>query len=134
MKQTEGIFTRLEPLLNEKECQQCHGTNHVVRGVTWVSLKPELMSLQAQHSSVELSHIQSEISEIVCSTLAASFRNIMVSGEGPLMDTLINRTSALPFIECVQVYDRFGDLHFGIEKNVAQARCRSSRNFKSGAD
>jgi hypothetical protein len=29
----DGIFTRLEPLLNEKECQQCHGTNHTVRGV-----------------------------------------------------------------------------------------------------
>jgi class 3 adenylate cyclase len=113
-----GIFTRLEPLFNEKECQQCHGTNHTVRGVTWVSLKPDLMALDAHGSPVELSRIQSEVSEIVCNTLAASFRNIMVSGEGPLMDTLINRTSALPFIERVQVYDRFGDLHFGFEKNV----------------
>jgi len=113
-----GIFTRLEPLVNEKECQQCHGTNHTVRGVTWVSLKPDLMSLHMQNASGSLSHIQSEVSEIVCSTLAAGFRNIMVSGEGPLMDTLVNRTSALPFIERVQVYDRFGELHFGIEKNV----------------
>jgi len=116
-----GIFTRLEPLINEKECQQCHGTNHTVRGVTWVSLKPDLMALDAHGSPVELSRIQSEVSEIVCNTLAAGFRNIMVSGEGPLMDTLINRTSALPFIERVQVYDRFGDLHFGIEKNVRKA-------------
>jgi adenylate cyclase len=114
----DGIFTRLEPLLNEKECQQCHGTNHTVRGVTWVSLKPDLMSLHTQDSPAELSRIQSEVGEIVCGTLAAGFRNIMVSGEGPLMDTLINRTSALPFIERVQVYDRFGDLHFGVEKNV----------------
>jgi len=113
-----GVFTRLEPLINEKECQQCHGTNHTVRGVTWVSLKPDLMALDAHGSPVELSRIQSEVSEIVCNTLADGFRNIMVSGEGPLMDTLINRTSALPFIERVQVYDRFGDLHFGLEKNV----------------
>ncbi len=112
------VFTRLEPLINEKECQQCHGTNHSVRGVTWVSLKPDLMSLAGNSSPVQLSRIRSEVSEIVCNTLAAGFRNIMVSGEGPLMDTLINRTSALPFIERVQVYDRFGELHFGVEKNV----------------
>lgn len=116
-----GVFTRLEPLINEKECQQCHGTNHTVRGVTWVSLKPELMTLQTQNSGTDLTRIQSEISEIVCSTLAAGFRNIMVSGEGPLMDTLINRTSALPFVERIQVYDRFGDLHFGYEKNIEKS-------------
>lgn len=114
----EETFTRLEPLINDKECQPCHGTNHTVRGVTWVSLQPDLISFQTQSSHVELSKAQSEISEIVCNTLAAGFRNIMVSGEGPLMDTLINRTSALPFIERIQVYDRFGDLHFGVEKNV----------------
>ena len=73
------------------------------------------------HSSDNVSSIQSEIAGIVCNTLAAAFRNIMVSGEGPLMDTLINRTSALPFIERIQVYDRFGDLHFGIEKNVQKS-------------
>jgi hypothetical protein len=82
----DGIFTRLEPLLNERECQQCHGINHAVRGVTWVSLKPDLMSLHAQNSPAELSRIQSEVGEIVCTALTASFRNIMVSGEGPLMD------------------------------------------------
>jgi len=42
----------------------------------------------------------------------------MVSGEGPLMDTLINHTSMLPFVQRVQVYDSFGDLHFGAEKDV----------------
>ena len=113
------VFTRLEPLLNDKECQQCHGANHTVRGVTWVTLKPELM--KAHESGIineNFSQIQSEVSEIVCNTLAASFRNIMVSGEGPLMDTLINRTSALPFVERIQVYDRFGDLHFGFGKNI----------------
>ncbi|MGA9408482.1 MAG: HAMP domain-containing protein, partial [Bacteroidota bacterium] len=114
----ESIFTRLEPLINEKACQPCHGVNHVVRGVTWVSLKPESISFPPQRSTGDLSPIQSEVSEIVCATLAAGFRNIMVSGEGPLMDTLINRTSALPFIDRIQVYDRFGELHFGIEKNV----------------
>jgi adenylate cyclase len=113
------VFTRLEPLLNDKECQQCHGGNHSVRGVTWVTLKPELMNAHGNGSiNEDFSQIQSEVSEIVCNTLAASFRNIMVSGEGPLMDTLINRTSALPFIERIQVYDRFCDLHFGLEKNI----------------
>jgi adenylate cyclase len=117
------VFTRLEPLLNDKECQQCHGGNHTVRGVTWVSLKPELMNALTQNSfNNESSNIPSGVSELVCSTLAASFRNIMVSGEGPLMDTLINRTSALPFIERIQVYDRFGDLHFGVEKNLQKPK------------
>jgi adenylate cyclase len=84
-----------------------------------VTLKPELINVHGNRSIDEnFSQIQSEVSEIVCNTLAASFRNIMVSGEGPLMDTLINRTSALPFIERIQVYDRFGDLHFGLEKNI----------------
>lgn len=113
------LFTRLEPLLNEKECQQCHGANHAVRGVTWVSLKPEFMSTHAPESSDhDPWDARSQVSEIVCNTLAAGFRNIMLSGEGPLMDTLINRTSALPFIERIQVYDRFGELHFGLEKNI----------------
>lgn len=111
------IFTRLEPLLNDKECQQCHGGNHAVRGVTSVSLKPELMKAQNSFNG-NFSEIRSNMSEVVCNTLAAGFRNIMVSGEAPLMDTLINRTSALPFIERIQVYDRFGELHFGIERNV----------------
>lgn len=116
---TGPVFTRLEPLLNEKECQQCHGGNHTVRGVTWVTLKPELMNAHSDDSpDNNFSAAQSEVSAIVCNTLAASFRSIMVSGEGPLMDTLINRTSALPFIERIQVYDRFGDLHFGLEKNI----------------
>jgi adenylate cyclase len=116
---TGPVYTRLEPLLNDKECQQCHGGNHSVRGVTWVALKPELMNARGNSSINEnFSQIQSQVSEIVCNTFAASFRNIMVSGEGPLMDTLINRTSALPFIERIQVYDRFGDLHFGLEKNI----------------
>ena len=119
MSAGEGrVFTRLEPLINDKECQQCHGTTHMIRGVTWVSLKPELMTLPGDNTSNNNAHIQSEIGEIVCNTLAASFRNIMVSGEGPLMDTLINHTSMLPFVERIQVYDSFGDLHFGVEKNV----------------
>jgi len=116
-----GVFTRLEPLLNDKECQACHGTTHMMRGVTWVSLKPDLMALQSGNSAEYAAHIQSEIGEVICSTLAASFRNIMVSGEGPLMDTLINHTSMLPFIQRIQVYDSFGDLHFGAEKNVEKA-------------
>ncbi|HTX18196.1 MAG TPA: adenylate/guanylate cyclase domain-containing protein [Bacteroidota bacterium] len=113
-----GVFTRLAPLLNDKECQQCHGTTHVMRGITWVSLKPELVSDCAAASGNSLRGADTGIATIVCSTLAAGFRNIMVSGEGPLMDTLIDHTSMLPFIERIQVYDSFGDLHFGAEKEV----------------
>ena len=112
------VFVRFEPLLNDKECQQCHGVNHSVRGVTWVSLKPELMAPHGGEPTAGNSTAATEVARIVTNTLAAAFRNIMVSGEGPLMDTLINRTSALSFVERIQIYDRFGELHFGYEKNI----------------
>jgi hypothetical protein len=32
---------RVSPLFNEERCQSCHGSNHEVRGATWLSLRTE---------------------------------------------------------------------------------------------
>lgn len=113
-------FVRIEPLMNERDCQQCHSGNHTVRGVTRLTLNPELMSAHAK--DMEENHFentQRKVVEIISNTLAASFRNIMLAGQGELMDTLVRRTSRLPFIDKIKVYDRFGAVHFGEEENLA---------------
>ncbi len=113
-------FVRIEPLLNEKECQQCHSSEQSVRGVTRLTLDPELMSGHAKDmASNNFEKTQQEVVEIISNTLAAGFRNIMLAGQGELMDTLVLRTSRLPFIEKIKVYDRFGAVHFGEEENLA---------------
>ncbi len=113
-------FVRVEPLLNEKECQQCHNSNHAVRGVTRLSLNPALMTTHAKDmESNNFEQTQQEVVEIISNTLAASFKNIMLAGQGELMDTLVLRTSRLPFIAKIKVYDRFGAVHFGEEENLA---------------
>lgn len=113
-------FVRIEPLLNERECQRCHSGNHLVRGVTRLTLNPNLMTAHARDMETNNSaNIQKEVIEIISNTLAASFKNIMLAGEGPLMDTLVERTSRLPFIAKIKVYDRFGAVHFGEEENLA---------------
>jgi adenylate cyclase len=111
---------RIEPLLNERECQQCHSGNHTVRGVTRLTLNPELMSAHARDmASHNFTNTQREVVEIISNTLAAGFRNIMLAGQGELMDTLVRRTARLPFIEKIKVYDRFGAVHFGEEEQLA---------------
>ncbi|MFA6438826.1 MAG: adenylate/guanylate cyclase domain-containing protein [Bacteriovoracaceae bacterium] len=113
-------FVRIEPLMNERECQQCHSGNHTVRGVTRLTLNPELMTAHAKDmESNNFKNTQREVVEIISNTLAASFRNIMLAGQGELMDTLVRRTARLPFIEKITVYDRFGAVHFGEEENLA---------------
>ncbi|MBP6671512.1 MAG: HAMP domain-containing protein [Bacteroidetes bacterium] len=113
-------FVRVEPLLNEKECQQCHSGGNSVRGVTRLSLDPNLMTAHAKEmASNNFAKTQQQVIEIISNTLAASFRNIMLSGQGELMDTLVQRTSRLPFIAKIKVYDRFGAVHFGEEENLA---------------
>ncbi len=113
-------FVRIEPLLNERECQLCHSGNHAVRGVTRLTLNPVLLTAHAQEASPDnFQNTQQEIVEIISNTLAASFQNIMLAGEGALMDTLVTRTARLPFIEKIKVYDRFGAVHFGDEEHFA---------------
>jgi len=113
-------FIRIEPLLNERECQQCHSGNHTVRGVTRLTLNPNLMVAHAKDmASNNFANTQKEVTEIISNTLAASFRNIMLAGQGELMDTLVRRTSRLPFIQKIKIYDRFGAVHFGEEENLA---------------
>ena len=116
------VFVRIEPLANDKECQQCHNSDHRVRGATQLTLHPELFSIhKKQMEDQDFNAVQSEVTEMLCTTLAVGFRNIMVAGEGALMDTLINRSSQLEYIERIHVYDRFGNLHFGKEENVLDA-------------
>lgn len=113
-------FVRIEPLMNDRECQQCHSGNHTVRGVTRLTLNPDLMIAHARDmESKNFANTRKEVTEIISNTLAAGFRNIMLAGQGELMDTLVKRTSRLPFIEKVKVYDRFGAVHFGEEENLA---------------
>ncbi|MFA5834993.1 MAG: adenylate/guanylate cyclase domain-containing protein [Bacteroidota bacterium] len=113
-------FIRIEPLLNERECQQCHSGNHTVRGVTRLTLNPNLMVAHAKDmASNNFTNTQQEVTEIISNTLAASFKNIMLAGQGELMDTLVRRTARLPFIEKIKIYDRFGAVHFGEEENLA---------------
>lgn len=112
-------YIRIEPLLNERICQQCHSGNHSVRGVTRLTLNPSLMVAHAKDmESHNVLNTQREVVDIISNTLAASFRNIMLAGEGELMDTLVHRTARLPFINRIKVYDRFGAVHFGEEENL----------------
>jgi class 3 adenylate cyclase len=114
-------FVRVEPLLNDRECQQCHSGNHAVRGVTLLTLNPMLMTAHSKDIKANtVSNTQIEVAEIISNTLAASFRNIMLAGRGELMDTLIYRASRLPFIAKIKVYDRFGAPHFGGEENATE--------------
>jgi len=114
-------FVRIEPLLNDHECQQCHSGNHLVRGVTRLTLNPMLMSVHSKDIRANsVTETQQEVAEIISNTLAASFRNIMLAGQGELMDTLVYRASQLPFIKKIKVYDRFGALHFGNEENATE--------------
>jgi adenylate cyclase len=114
-------FVRVEPLLNDHECQQCHSGNHLVRGVTRLTLNPMLMSAHAKDMRTNnLSNTQQEVAEIISNTLAASFKNIMLAGQGELMDTLVYRASRLSFIKKIKVYDRFGAPHFGGEENATE--------------
>lgn len=114
-------FVRLEPLLNDRECQQCHSGNHLVRGVTRLTLNPMLMSAHSKDMrTITISSMQIEVAEIISNTLAASFRNIMLAGQGELMDTLVYRASLLPFISKIKVYDRFGAPHFGGDDNATE--------------
>ncbi|MFA6469057.1 MAG: adenylate/guanylate cyclase domain-containing protein [Bacteroidota bacterium] len=119
-KDTSGEqFIRIEPLKNDRECQQCHSGNHLVRGVTRLALDPNLMTVHAKEmASNNFAKTQTEVTEIISNTLAASFRNIMLAGQGELMDTLVKRSSQLPFINKIKVYDRFGAVHFGEEENL----------------
>lgn len=112
-------IVRIEPLLNERECQQCHAANHTVRGVTRLVLNPQLMEAHAKDmESNNMAHTQREVTEIISNTLTSSFRTIMLAGQGELMDTLVTRTSRLPFINRINVYDRFGAVHFGDEEDA----------------
>lgn len=114
-------FVRIEPLLNERECQQCHSGNHTVRGATRLALNPKLMAAHAKDmESKNFTHTQQEITEVISNTLASSFRTIMLAGQGELMDTLVRRTSRLPFINRIKVYDRFGAVHFGEEEGATE--------------
>lgn len=113
-------FVRIEPLYNDRECQQCHATNHEVRGATRLVLNPQLMAAHAKDMEKnDLSHTQREITEIISNTLLSSFRTIMLAGQGEVMDTLVMRTSRLSFVENIKVYDRFGAVHFSEEENTA---------------
>ncbi len=112
-------FVRVEPLLNDRECQQCHSGNHTVRGVTRLTLNPNLMIAHAKDMETHnVANTQKEVTEIISNTLAASFKNIMLAGQGKLMDTLVYRAARLPFIQKIKVYDRFGAPHFGGEDNA----------------
>jgi adenylate cyclase len=113
---TAQHIVRIEPLLNEKECQQCHSGNHAVRGVTRLELNPQLLIAHSHSMSIQDEEsARRYVIELISNTLAISFRNIMLAGQGELMDTLVYRASRLPFIEKVRVFDRFGAVHFGDE-------------------
>ncbi len=117
---TGSNYVRIEPLYNDSECQQCHAANHEVRGATRLVLNPQLMAAHAQDMAEnDPSHTRREITEIISKTLLSSFRTIMLAGQGELMDTLVRRTQRLPFIERINVYDRFGAVHFSENENTA---------------
>ncbi|MDD8019112.1 MAG: hypothetical protein PHP42_12110, partial [Bacteroidota bacterium] len=108
---------RIEPLLNDRECQRCHSGNHLVRGVTQLELNPDLMITHTHSTEIhDHENAQLYVAELISNTLSISFRNIMLAGEGALMDTLVERASRLPFVERIKIYDRFGAVHFGDEQ------------------
>jgi adenylate cyclase len=112
-------IVRIEPLFNDKECQQCHEANHRVRGATRLILNTGLMSAHARDMKKNISfNTEREVTEIISGTLLSSFRTIMLSGQGELMDTLVRRTARLPFINRIKVYDRFGAVHFSDEDDM----------------
>ena len=85
--------TRITPLLNEGRCQACHGDSDPVRGASWLSLDAE--------QSRTGSRMAAEI-------VAAAFKQIMVSGQGELADTLLTDARAIPRVQFAQVYDNSG--------------------------
>ena len=84
---------RVNPLFNEERCQTCHGSNHEVRGATWLSLRTE------ESPSLGL---------MVGRVLAAAFKQIMVSGQGELADSLLMDVASIPGVRFAQVYDNTG--------------------------
>lgn len=113
-------FVRIEPLLNDRECQQCHSGNHTVRGATKLALMPEVMVMHPRGKTInDANEVKKFVTELISNTLAVSFRNIMLAGEGKLMDTLVHRVNQLPFIDRIKVYDRYAAVHFGDEDETA---------------
>lgn len=90
--QTTG-HTRAMPLLNEVRCQFCHGTAEPVRGAALLSLSPESPPAPAL---------------MVGGIFAAAFKQIMISGQGGLADTLLMEAVKIPGLRAAQVYDNTG--------------------------
>ena len=101
--------TRITPLLNEKRCQTCHGDADPVRGASWLSLQGER---------------EQTGSSMAAEILAAAFKQIMVSGQGELADTLLTDAGGIPLVSHAQVYDNsgyypaFGDADLDVDENA----------------
>ncbi len=108
--------TRISPLLNEKRCQVCHGAGEQVRGVTWISLRAGAGSTDLPTPILMAGQI-----------LAAGFKQIMVSGQGELADTLLMDAMGVPGLRFAQVYDNtgvypaFGDVDGEVDEDALEA-------------
>lgn len=107
-----GTLTRYEPLFNLSDCQNCHGKDHLIRGVMQLSLDATLLD---KH---DIAEAEDALAEVVSAAVVSGFQTIMVSGQGKLIQTLVRQTKEVPAVERVQVYDRFGKLRFGDSVNV----------------
>ena len=85
--------TRISTLLNEARCQVCHGAAEQIRGITWLSVKEE----DTPAAPLMAGQI-----------LAAAFKQIMVSGQGELANTLLMDASDISGLTFAQVYDNAG--------------------------
>lgn len=79
-------------LENEKSCQNCHGSDHAVRGVMRMELLPGL-----EQSGELAGHIATQ-----------AFKSIMLSGKGETADGLMSAIGSLHGVTRAQIYDRDG--------------------------
>lgn len=103
--------TRYEPLYNLRDCQSCHGKDHLIRGVMQLSFLPT-------PGGEPVDTLEYRMAEMIGAALASGFRTIMVAGEGKLIRTLVDQTKDVPVLQKFQVYNRFGKARYGDTVNV----------------
>ncbi|MEE9167947.1 MAG: adenylate/guanylate cyclase domain-containing protein [Candidatus Neomarinimicrobiota bacterium] len=79
-------------LKNEKACQECHGTDHTVRGAL----------------RMEFSHDAEQSIELAAQIAAEAFKSLMLSGKGEEADWLMSTIQSVDGVTRAQVYDRDG--------------------------
>lgn len=84
--------SRYIPLRNEATCQECHGTDHPLRGIVKLEFESEL-----ERSGKPMGQVA-----------AQAFKSIMLSGKGETADQLLLAIDDIRGVERAQIYDEKG--------------------------